>query len=60
MPPGGVRIGEPLPQPTALLRSRRRFQGSRLALLPGAGHVCNIEAAEEFNRTVRDFLRDAS
>ena len=30
---------------------------SRLVVLPGAGHVCNIEAPEEFNREVRNFLR---
>jgi pimeloyl-ACP methyl ester carboxylesterase len=32
--------------------------GSTLVLLPGAGHVCNIEAPDEFNRIVRAFLRD--
>ncbi len=31
---------------------------SRLVVLPGAGHVCNIEAAGPFNREVRRFLRD--
>jgi pimeloyl-ACP methyl ester carboxylesterase len=30
---------------------------SRLVVLPGAGHVCNVEAPEEFNREVRSFLR---
>jgi pimeloyl-ACP methyl ester carboxylesterase len=30
--------------------------GSSLVVLPGAGHVCHIEAPEAFNRTVRDFL----
>ena len=29
---------------------------SRLVVLPGVGHVCNIEAPDEFNRVVRDFL----
>lgn len=29
---------------------------STLVLLPNAGHVCNIEAPEEFNRAVRNFL----
>ena len=33
------------------------ISGSTLVVLSGAGHVCNIEAAEEFNRAVRDFLR---
>jgi pimeloyl-ACP methyl ester carboxylesterase len=32
--------------------------GSTLVVLPDAGHVCNIEAPEEFNRAVRIFLRD--
>jgi pimeloyl-ACP methyl ester carboxylesterase len=35
------------------------IRGSSLVLLPGVGHVCNIEASTEFNRAVRDFL-DAS
>ena len=30
--------------------------GSRLVVLPGVGHVCNIEAPDEFNRVVRDVL----
>jgi pimeloyl-ACP methyl ester carboxylesterase len=32
--------------------------GSTLVVLPDAGHICNIEAPEAFNRTVRSFLRD--
>jgi pimeloyl-ACP methyl ester carboxylesterase len=32
--------------------------GSTLVVLPGAGHVSNVEAPEEFNRAVRAFLRD--
>jgi pimeloyl-ACP methyl ester carboxylesterase len=32
--------------------------GSRLEILPGVGHVCNIEAPAAFDATVRDFLRD--
>jgi pimeloyl-ACP methyl ester carboxylesterase len=30
--------------------------GSRLVLLPHVGHVCNVEAPDEFNLAVRDFL----
>jgi pimeloyl-ACP methyl ester carboxylesterase len=30
--------------------------GSRLVVLPGVGHVCNVEAPDAFNRVVRDFL----
>ena len=32
--------------------------GSTLVVLPDTGHLCNIEATEEFNRAVRDFLRE--
>jgi pimeloyl-ACP methyl ester carboxylesterase len=32
--------------------------GSRLVLLPGVGHVCNVEAPDEFNAAVRAFLHD--
>jgi pimeloyl-ACP methyl ester carboxylesterase len=31
--------------------------GSTLVVLPGAGHVCNVEAADTFNDAVSDFLR---
>jgi pimeloyl-ACP methyl ester carboxylesterase len=30
--------------------------GSTLVVLPGIGHVCNLEAAETFNETVRTYL----
>jgi pimeloyl-ACP methyl ester carboxylesterase len=33
---------------------------SRLTVLPGAGHVCNLEAPERFNAELRAFLRPAS
>jgi pimeloyl-ACP methyl ester carboxylesterase len=32
---------------------------SRLVVLRDVGHVCNVEAPDEFNRVVRTFLRDA-
>jgi pimeloyl-ACP methyl ester carboxylesterase len=35
------------------------LSGSTLVVLPNAGHVCNIEAPEEFNRAVRNFLLDS-
>ena len=31
---------------------------SSLAVLPDVGHLCNIEASDEFNTVVRAFLRD--
>jgi pimeloyl-ACP methyl ester carboxylesterase len=34
------------------------ISGSTLVVLPDAGHVCNIEAPDDFNREVRNFLRD--
>jgi pimeloyl-ACP methyl ester carboxylesterase len=32
--------------------------GATLVVLPDTGHLCNIEAPEQFNRAVRNFLRD--
>lgn len=32
--------------------------GSRLVVLPAAGHLCNLEAPEAFNAAVRTFLED--
>jgi pimeloyl-ACP methyl ester carboxylesterase len=32
--------------------------GSTLVVLPDAGHLCNIDAPEDFNRAVRTFLRN--
>jgi pimeloyl-ACP methyl ester carboxylesterase len=31
--------------------------GSRLVVIPGAGHACNLEATERFNSEVRTFMR---
>jgi pimeloyl-ACP methyl ester carboxylesterase len=36
------------------------ISGSKLVVLPDAGHVCNIEAPEAFNSAVRDFLHKTS
>jgi pimeloyl-ACP methyl ester carboxylesterase len=33
---------------------------SQLVVIPGVGHVCNLEAPEAFNSAVRRFLRSAS
>jgi pimeloyl-ACP methyl ester carboxylesterase len=33
--------------------------GSRLVVLPGSGHLCNIEAPDEFNLAARHFLHDS-
>jgi pimeloyl-ACP methyl ester carboxylesterase len=35
------------------------ISGSRLVVLPDAGHVCNVEAPNEFNDAVRGFLRQS-
>ena len=38
---------------------RAAITGSKLVVLPDAGHVCNIEAPDEFNESVRSFLHDS-
>jgi len=35
-----------------------RIPGSKLAVLPGVGHLCNVEGADLFNAEVRAFLRN--
>jgi len=32
--------------------------GATLAVLPNVGHICNLEAPEAFDRTVRSFLAE--
>jgi pimeloyl-ACP methyl ester carboxylesterase len=36
----------------------RPIPGSTLAALPHADHICNLEAPEGFNQTVRSFLHN--
>jgi pimeloyl-ACP methyl ester carboxylesterase len=36
-----------------------KIPGSRLVVLEGVGHACNIEAADSFNAELRTFLRSA-
>jgi 3-oxoadipate enol-lactonase len=36
---------------------RREIRGSRLEIIPGAGHVSNLERPAEFNRALIEFLR---
>lgn len=38
-------------------RLHARIPGSRLALMPGVGHMSDLEAPERFNAEVRGFLR---
>lgn len=52
---GGEDVRAPLPVAEHL---HAAIAGSTLVVLPGIGHVCNIEAADEFDRTVRSFLHD--
>jgi pimeloyl-ACP methyl ester carboxylesterase len=37
-----------------------RIPGSRMVFIPGAGHLCDMEAPEAFNAEVRRFLRPVS
>ncbi|MBI2165404.1 MAG: alpha/beta fold hydrolase [Chloroflexi bacterium] len=36
----------------------RKIQGSRMAVVPGAGHGSNMDQPEIFNRAILDFLKD--
>ncbi len=35
-----------------------QIPGSTLVVLPGVGHLTNVEASDQFNHEVRSFLRD--
>jgi pimeloyl-ACP methyl ester carboxylesterase len=50
---GDRDVRAPLPVGEAL---HAAISGSRLVVLPDAGHLCHIEAPDEFNAAVRDFL----
>ena len=53
-----VVVGEDdaLAPPDVARAMHERIPGSELAILPRAGHLSNLEAAEEFNAAVDDFL----
>ncbi len=52
---GEVDARSPLPVAQAL---HAQIPGSKLTVLPGVGHLSNIEAADRFNNEVRAFLLD--
>jgi pimeloyl-ACP methyl ester carboxylesterase len=43
------------------LRVARQFEqaipNAKLVVIPGAGHACNLEQPERFNKAVREFCR---
>lgn len=49
---------DPLTSPEVAQDLHARIAGSRLAVLPGAAHLSNLEAAEAFNAALRRFLDD--
>jgi 3-oxoadipate enol-lactonase len=58
--PSLIIVGEhdALSPPDVARDMHERIKGSRLAVLPRAGHLSNLEAAEEFNAAVADFVED--
>lgn len=53
-----VLVGEEdtLTPPAESRRIAEGIAGSRLVVLPGAGHLANLEAPDGFNQALRDFL----
>ena len=43
--------------PEASKELHRAIPGSRMVLVPGAGHMLPMERAEEFNRVLGEFVR---
>jgi pimeloyl-ACP methyl ester carboxylesterase len=52
---GDEDVRAPLPVAEHLHAS---ISGSTLVVLPGVGHICNLEAPQRFNDTVRNWLAD--
>lgn len=48
---------DPLAPPRTMERMQQQIAGSRLVVLPGAGHLAHLEYPAAFNAAVRDFLR---
>jgi pimeloyl-ACP methyl ester carboxylesterase len=53
---GEVDQRAPLPVAEAI---HEQIPGSTLVVLPGVGHLCNVEASDRFNAEVRAFLRSS-
>jgi 3-oxoadipate enol-lactonase len=45
--------------PAAMAKLHDKLPGSRFVALPGAGHISNMDRADEFNSALRDFLAKA-
>jgi 3-oxoadipate enol-lactonase len=45
------------PTPAAMQQLQAELPGSRFVVLPGAGHISNLDQPAMFNRAVEDFLR---
>ncbi len=41
----------------AMRQMQSQLAGSRFVEIPGAGHICNVERPDLFNRAIDDFLR---
>jgi pimeloyl-ACP methyl ester carboxylesterase len=54
---GGADVRSPLTVAEDLLA---QIPGSDLVVIPGAGHLSNVEADERFNSEVRSFLRSVN
>ena len=57
-----VLVGEEdgVTPPDAARKIHEHVGGSKLVVVPEAGHISNLEAPDEFNGALADFLREAS
>ena len=51
-----VMAGELDPAMAAIRATHERIPGARLVLVPGAGHLSNIDAPDAFVKTLQDFF----
>jgi 3-oxoadipate enol-lactonase len=52
-----VLVGDEDPALEAAKMTHQKIRGSRLVILPQAGHLSNLDAPQAFNASVLDFLR---
>jgi pimeloyl-ACP methyl ester carboxylesterase len=49
---------DPNASPDVMRKMGERILGSRLHVMPGIGHLMNLEAPDDFDQLLMDFLRD--
>jgi pimeloyl-ACP methyl ester carboxylesterase len=52
-----VLVGEDDPARNAAQLTHTKIEGSQYVVIPGAGHLSNLDQPEEFNKHITEFLK---